>query len=574
MTQNACTLDGVSIRYDTFLPCMWRAVSRGWVTPTAAQFVHDGLRWGFRAGIQTHLLRGRRWFGNYPSAVKARTAVTRATMKRVEMGKTLLIGTWRSAMAQALTDMFTNSAIFPLRAVAKPLEPSEMRPTDDHTRTGVNAATDMTGLAHTLTAYKDIAWFLKLDYFMRVSDVDAAFPMLPLHPDVWPYFFFRFYANDATRTQSLFLHICGDFGTAGMPGVFKVFFVDVVLNMARSEGQLTLPMPVYVDDCGLIGPYSEEVDSEMLAFQAWAGLVCGVFFKFLKDRVAARKQLMLGLWWDSTRLSRELDPSKLDSYLCQLDTLSRRRWLTLSEMRQMAGRLQRAVLTLPPGSRCLLAPLYAAMSGLKRPWAKRNTTSRLRSDLRTILQMLKLNMGKGYYSYALHRRAPDVWTDASRREPHSDESYSGGGYFSACGRYCYFAFDSRFAREQTIDFMEGYTVLLAAESLAHLWRRCRVTFWIDNQSFQLSGAAGRSRVERLNWLLRRLLILQVEYDFVLEYKWISTHDNYLADHLSRGRIDDFLSQVESSGQLAPGAYLQTVGDPGVMVHLPALGRTQ
>ena len=112
----------------------------------------------------------------------------------------------------------------------------------------------MTGLTHTLTAYKDIARFLLTDYFMRVSDVDAAFPMLPLHPDVWPYFFFRFYANDVTKKQSLFLHLCGDFGTAGMPGFFKIFFVDVVLNMARSEGKLNLPMPVYVDDCGLIGP--------------------------------------------------------------------------------------------------------------------------------------------------------------------------------------------------------------------------------------------------------------------------------------------------------------------------------
>ena len=64
-------------------------------------------------------------------------------MKRVEAGKTLLIGTWRSAMAQALTNMFTDSAIFPLGAVPKPLEPTEMRPTDDHSRTGVNAATDM-----------------------------------------------------------------------------------------------------------------------------------------------------------------------------------------------------------------------------------------------------------------------------------------------------------------------------------------------------------------------------------------------------------------------------------------------
>eukprot|EP00966_Prymnesium_polylepis_P090485 2095548-Prymnesium_polylepis.1 len=52
---------------------------------------------------------------------------TRATMKRVEAGKTLLLGTWRSAMAQALSDMFKDSAIFPMGAVPKPLEPTEMR---------------------------------------------------------------------------------------------------------------------------------------------------------------------------------------------------------------------------------------------------------------------------------------------------------------------------------------------------------------------------------------------------------------------------------------------------------------
>ena len=102
----------------------------------------------------------------------------------------------------------------------------------------------------------------------------------------------------------------------------------------------------------------------------------------------------------------------------------------------------------------------------------------------------------------------------------------------------------------------------------------RLVTWLDDQAFQQSGAAGRSRVERLNWLLRRLLILQVEYDFILECECIPTHDNYLADHLSRGRIDEFLFQVESSGQLAPGGYPQSVGEPGVMVHLPALGRTQ
>jgi len=240
----------------------------------------------------------------------------------------------------------------------------------------------------------------------------------------------------------------------------------------------------------------------------------------------------------------------------------------------MAGRLQRAVLTLPPGSRCLLAPLYAAMSGLVRPWQRRKINTRLREDLRTILRMLTLNMGKGFYSYALHRRAPDVWTDASRQDPIQGVAYSGGGFLLAYGRYTYFRFGRAFARSQLIDFMEVYTVLLAVQQLAPLWRHCKVTIWIDNSAFQQSGASGRSKVERLNWLLRKLLILQVEYDFVLSYAWISTHDNYLADHLSRGRIDEFLQQVHSSGQLAPGADLRAVGHPGEVASLPRMGWDQ
>ena len=41
--------------------------------------------------------------------------------------------------------------------------------------------------------------------------------------------------------MSLFANIFGDFGAAGMPGTFKRFFVDVVVNMARSVRVLTLP---------------------------------------------------------------------------------------------------------------------------------------------------------------------------------------------------------------------------------------------------------------------------------------------------------------------------------------------
>ena len=59
----------------------------------------------------------------------------------------------------------------------------------------------------------------------------------------------------------------------------------------------------------------QSLDAEMEAFHAWAGRVCGVCFKAIKDRLAAQEQLALGFWWDSRTLTRRLDEGKLLSYI-------------------------------------------------------------------------------------------------------------------------------------------------------------------------------------------------------------------------------------------------------------------
>ena len=135
---NACALPGVSIKYDTFMPAMWHAVSTGHVTLEHAEFVADGLTNGFYAGFNPSCMSGHRWFKNYPSALTefGIDAVSRATMKRVQVGKTLDLGMWSLALATALKSIFTSSAIFPVGATPKPLELTELRPTDDHTRDG------------------------------------------------------------------------------------------------------------------------------------------------------------------------------------------------------------------------------------------------------------------------------------------------------------------------------------------------------------------------------------------------------------------------------------------------------
>ena len=112
----------------------------------------------------------------------------------------------------------------------------------------------MEHLRYALNTYAEVAWLLKQDYFMYVSDVEDAFLLLPLAPWLWFFMLFRFYLNDDDDQQTTCVHLFGDFGTSGMPGTFYIFFVKVVVQMGRSEMVLTLPMAIYVDDCGIIGP--------------------------------------------------------------------------------------------------------------------------------------------------------------------------------------------------------------------------------------------------------------------------------------------------------------------------------
>ena len=55
--ENACTLPGVPIVYEKFIPVMWKAVAKGFVKHEHAVFVQDGLRNGFKAGVDVAKLK-------------------------------------------------------------------------------------------------------------------------------------------------------------------------------------------------------------------------------------------------------------------------------------------------------------------------------------------------------------------------------------------------------------------------------------------------------------------------------------------------------------------------------------
>ena len=159
-------------------------------------------------------------------------------------------------------------------------------------------------------------------------------------------------------------------------------------------------------------------------------------------------------------------------------------------------------------------------------------TPALEAGIRSIIGLLQLNMGKGYYSYDNFVPGITVATDASRGK------FSGGGFVCSDGRYDSWTYGTRAAR-RLIDFFEGDTVVEAIRRCCAGWRGRSVKFLVDNSSFEKSGEKGRSRAERLNDLLKEILMLQIVFGFVIVFEWISTTRNRLADHVSRDREADW-----------------------------------
>ena len=114
-------------------------------------------------------------------------------------------------------------------AVEKHLERDKVRPYSDHTKTNLNRAAQ-TRIQHTLDAYDEIASALKPGYFARIEDVDAAFPILPLHPSTWNYMLIWWYdvdrpLDEQEEPNTLYCHVFADFGTAPLPGIWDMFSI-------------------------------------------------------------------------------------------------------------------------------------------------------------------------------------------------------------------------------------------------------------------------------------------------------------------------------------------------------------
>lgn len=532
------TLAGYNINLPVFEAKLPKCVVAGLISEVDATFILHGLRHGFDLSVDHAKMLGRRVHKNYTSAFEHKEKVHSAILKRVVTGKTLRLGPFDGKSGSLPPGSGT---VVPQGAVLKRYDAGSVRPISDHTKSQLNRSVDLTGLKHTLNTYNEISDALKPGYYMRVEDVDAAFPTLPLSPSVWRYMYVWWYDTDRPLSEqsgpnTLYVHTFADFGSAPLPAIWDKFF-KCVKAMAILDNVLTLPMPHFVDDSSLIGPSEDETDAVADALTRYMAYL-GVPFKNEKSRKAAVLQLVLGFWWDSVKRTRTLEVGKLTLYLTYFREVASSKVVTLHSLQTLVGRMHRAIMTMPPGSNIFLARILPLLAGLSLPWHRRRLTAGARDDILAVVTILESNLGRGYFSYEHMPWAPAVYTDAMK-----DGKRAGWGWCSLCGAFDNGVYGSSAGRA-IIDALEGDAVLRAANTLGPKWKGKRVTFYIDSKSFQLSFAKGRSTAERLSVILRQLYALSVSLDCLFVPIWLSTHDNVGADALSRGDFARFAKWAE------------------------------
>lgn len=86
---------------------------------------------------------------------------------------------------------------------------------------------------------------------------------------------------------------------------------------------------------------------------------------------------------------------------------------------------------------------------------------------------------------------------------------------------------------------ELYPIVMACVLWGHLWSRKRILFHCDNMATVGIISKGRSKVDSIMKLMRRLTLLAAKNNFVILAQHIAGKQNCIADALSRWQMTRF-----------------------------------
>lgn len=283
----------------------------------------------------------------------------------------------------------------------------------------------------------------------------------------------------------------------------------------------------YIDDCIAVVP-------EALAFAQYEAFLelanrLGLTLSKTPGHLSppAEQCIALGILFDLSANTVSLPADKVASLLELLVKWLARLTATERDLASLAGRLLYASRVIRPGRTFLNRVLATKRRAAVAP-AAITLDEAFHADLKWWHRSLVATNGISFLDF---EPAIEVTLDAS-----SDGWYDGlpglGGFNLSTGEYFACTTPPELSGWHISD-LELVCHLLASRLWSTSWRGLHILGHTDNQACFFLLSKGKSRVDQRLRMARTFASLQLEGEFMWESAWISTHDNILADALSR-----------------------------------------
>jgi len=348
------------------------------------------------------------------------------------------------------------------------------------------------------------------------------------------------------------------FGCTSSPGIFNRYS-DLLQWMLREKFGIRWTTKFYDDHLTASPPtgkppLSQSAEAVSQRFDLACDLL-GITMKPEKREGPTTRIVFLGIILDSVTMSASLPQDKIDKLLGMVRSFLTMSSILRKQIERLQG-LQNFACQVVRQGRAFVSRLTGLIKAAERDTLVRiKLSEQARLDLQWWERFLSQFNGVSFFLELEWSRVEDMRlaVDAC--------AYGAGGFWHH--RWYAVRFDASFSSQC---IREMIALVTACVAWGRFWTGKRLLFLSDNMGVVTAVNKRRVRSPELMQWIRELHFLEAKYSFECRVKWIQGTKNSMADHLSRGRVEEFKQEFRACFHEEPRLFRTAVSLPSVTPH--------
>lgn len=358
-------------------------------------------------------------------------------------------------------------------------------------------------------------------------DIKSAFRLLPMYPGDFDLLGFKFEGQYFVDKMM----VMGASNSCNYWEKLANFLQWVLKERTRSDN-----IDHYLDDFIFAGHSdSNQCWTLMNAFQQLCSQL-GVPIADEKTEGPTTCLTYLGYELDAALLQIRIPQQKITDLLVIIEHVLCKTKITLEQLQSLTGKLSFCAKAMP-SARAFIRRMYSALSQGSRPHHMIRLNKGIKDDLVMWRTFLTQFNGVSYMLNPHWLQNDDLClqTDSA-----GGSELGCGVYFE--GKWAYLKWPSSWAHSdilKDITFLELIPIALAIFLWKERFRCMRLKFACDNMALVHIINAKTAKSERVMHLVRQIVLWSLQYDFHINAFHVFTHENKIADCISRLQWDNF-----------------------------------